>query len=117
MVLQWSAKRPNFSRSSVFAPMSNIVTGIDIGTYHVKVVIAELAEDSKSLPRILGTGYAESRGLRHGYIISRGEVARSVAAATSQAAKAARVKVKRAYLGVGGVGLEENFSRGETVVE
>jgi cell division protein FtsA len=97
--------------------MSNIVIGIDIGTYHVKVVIAELGENSKTMPRILGTGYAESRGLRHGYIVSRAEVARSVAAATTQAGKAARVKVKRAYLGVGGVGLEEHFSRGETVVE
>ena len=97
--------------------MSKIVTGIDIGTYHVKVVIAESAEDPRQPPRILGTGYAESRGLKHGYIISIGDVSRSVAAAVSQASKAARVKVKRAYLGIGGVGLEEAFSRGETVVE
>jgi cell division protein FtsA len=97
--------------------MSKIVTGIDIGTYHVKVVIAESADDPRQLPRILGTGYAESRGLKHGYIISIADVSRSVAAAVSQASKAARVKVKRAYLGIGGVGLEEAFSRGETVVE
>lgn len=97
--------------------MSKIVTGIDIGTYHVKVVIAESAEDPRQPPRILGTGYAESRGLRHGYIISIGDVSRSVAAAVSQASKAARVKVKRAYLGIGGIGLEEAFSRGEAIVE
>src|SRR5438105_11063224 len=97
--------------------MSNIVTGIDIGTYHVKVVITEAADDPRQPPRILGTGYAESRGLKHGYIISIGDVSRSVAAAVSQASKAARVKVRKAYLGVGGVGLEEAFSRGEAVVE
>ncbi|MDO8548503.1 MAG: cell division protein FtsA [bacterium] len=97
--------------------MSKIVTGIDIGTYHVKVVIAESAADPRQPPRILGTGYAESRGLKHGYIVSIGDVSRSVAAAVSQASKAARVKVKRAYLGIGGIGLEESFSRGETVVE
>ncbi|HEV7449164.1 MAG TPA: cell division protein FtsA [Candidatus Paceibacterota bacterium] len=97
--------------------MSNIVTGIDIGTYHVKVVIAERADDPRQPPRILGTGYAESRGLRQGYIVSIPEVSRSVAAAVQQASKAARVKVKRAYLAVGGVGLDEAFSRGETVVE
>lgn len=97
--------------------MSKIVTGIDVGTYHVKVVIAESPEDPRQLPRILGTGYAESRGMRQGYIISVGEVSRSVAAAVSQASKAARVKVKKAYLGLGGAGLEEHFARGETVVE
>lgn len=97
--------------------MSKIVTGIDIGTYHVKVVIAESTDDPRQPPRILGTGYAESRGLKHGYIISISDVARSVAAAVSQASKAARVKVRRAYLGIGGIGLEEAFARGETVVE
>ncbi len=97
--------------------MNNIVTGIDIGTYHVKVVIAERADDPRQPPRILGTGYAESRGVKQGYIVSVPEVSRSVAAAVLQASKAARVKVKRCYLSVGGVGLDEAFSRGETVVE
>ena len=97
--------------------MANHVTGIDIGSYHVKVVIAERSDDPRLPPRILGTGYAESRGLRQGYIVSIPEVSRSVAAAIAQASKAARVKVKRVYLGVGGIGIEEAFSRGETVVE
>src|SRR4051812_44710307 len=97
--------------------MANHVTGIDIGTYHVKVVIAEDTGDPRIPPRILGTGYAESRGLRQGYIVSIPEVSRSIAAAVAQASKAARVKVKRVYLGIGGIGLEEAYSRGETVVE
>lgn len=97
--------------------MANHVTGIDIGSYHVKVVIAEHPDDPRQPPRILGTGYAESRGMSHGYIVSIPEVSRSIAAAVAQASKGARVKVKRVYLGVGGIGLEEHFSRGETVVE
>ena len=51
------------------------------------------------------------------YIISIPETARSIAAAVAQASKAAQVKVKRAYIGIGGVGLDEAFARGETVVE
>lgn len=97
--------------------MSNFVTGIDIGTYHVKVVIAERPDSAREAPRVLGTGYAESRGLKQGYIISTADISRSIAAAVAQASKAARVKVKRAYLSVGGVGLDEAFSRGEAVVE
>ena len=97
--------------------MSNIVTGIDVGTYHVKAVIAQRHEDERQPPRILGTGYAESRGMRHGYITSLGETGRSITAAVAQAQKAARVRVKGAYVGLGGAGLDEYTARGETVVE
>lgn len=97
--------------------MNKIVTGIDIGSYQVKVVIAQQAEDPRQAPRILGTGYAESRGLKQGYITSVPDISRSIAAAVAQASKASRVKVKRAYVGVGGVGLDEAFARGEAVVE
>lgn len=97
--------------------MARIVTGIDVGTYHVKVVIAEKSDNPREAPRILGTGYAESRGLKQGYITSVPEVSRSIGAAVAQASKAARVKVKKAYLAIGGIGLEEATGRGEAVVE
>jgi cell division protein FtsA len=92
-----------------------VTTGIDIGTHHVKVVISE-RQGPKDHPRILGTGFAESRGMRHGYIISPGDVTRSVAAAVAQAERAARTKVKAAYVGIGGVSLDEIFARGEAMV-
>lgn len=97
--------------------MSNIVTGIDVGTYHVKVVIAQLTDDPRQPPRILGSGYAESRGVTQGYITSVEDASRSIAAAVLQASRAAKVPVKRAYVAIGGVGLDEAFARGETVVE
>ena len=40
-----------------------IVTGIDIGTYETRVVIAE--HDSRGNITVIGTGTAESRGLLH----------------------------------------------------
>ncbi len=97
--------------------MSKVVTGIDVGTYHVKVVIAELAEDPRQPPRVLGSGYAESRGLKQGYVISVDDASRSIAAAVAQASRAARVPIRRAYVALGGVGLDEAFARGEAVVE
>src|SRR5579872_25900 len=97
--------------------MNKTAVGIDIGTHHVKVVISERSDDPKMPPRILGTGYAESRGMRHGYSVSIQETTRGVRAALMQATAAARVKVKSAYLGIGGEGLDEAFSRGEAVVE
>ena len=47
------------------------VTGIDVGTFQVKVVVvSDVSADPKGIPQIMGTGYAESRGLRNGYIIN-----------------------------------------------
>ena len=38
--------------------------GVDIGTYHVKVVVAEEAATVHGMPTVIGVGYAESKGLR-----------------------------------------------------
>ncbi len=91
------------------------VTGIDVGTYHVKVVIASAAHDGKNMPQIIGTGYAESRGLRNGYIINENDVVRSVRNAVAQAEKASGVRVKRAYISMGGIGLDEIHAHGEAI--
>ncbi len=95
----------------------NITTGIDIGTYQVKVVVIEHERKKKrQFPRIIGTGFAESKGLRHGYIINSNDIVRSIRHAVDQAEKAAQVRIKNAYLSVGGVGLEEVRSRGEVII-
>ena len=80
------------------------VTGIDVGTYQVKVVIASETDgkDARGIPQIIGTGYAESRGLRNGYNINESDVVRSVRNAVAQAEKASGVKVKHAYISMGG---------------
>ena len=93
------------------------ITGIDVGTFQVKVVIASdtRAADGKEALQIVGTGYAESRGLRNGYIINENDVIRSVRNAVTQAEKASGVKVKRAYISMGGIGLDEIHARGESI--
>ncbi|NCN52244.1 cell division protein FtsA [Candidatus Parcubacteria bacterium] len=94
-----------------------IVTGIDVGTFQVKVVITSCPKKdaSRTLPQIIGTGFAESRGLRNGYIINESDVVRSVRNAVAQAEKAAGVSVKHAYISMGGIGLDEIRSRGEVI--
>lgn len=94
-----------------------IIAGIDVGTYQVKVVVVKNAKkrNSQALPQIIGTGYAESRGLRNGYIINEPDVARSVRSAVMQAEKAAGVEIKKAYVSIGSIGLDEIFSHGEII--
>jgi len=95
----------------------NITAGIDIGTHHVKVVIAESGTGkSRSHPTIIGTGFSGSRGLRHGYIVNPGDTSRSIASAIRQAEKAAGVRIKKAYLSMGGVGLDEIRSHSEITI-
>jgi len=95
----------------------SITAGIDVGTNQVRVVIAETKNVKRNaFPKIIGTGIALSRGLRHGYIINSSDVVRSIRAAIGQAEKAAGTAIKRAYLSIGGVGLEEVRSRCDIVI-
>lgn len=82
-----------------------IVTGIDIGTYTVRVVVSEWSEDAH-LPRVIGTGVSESRGLRHGYIVNIADTAKSIRAAVAKAEKVSGVKIRRAFISAGGIGLD-----------
>ncbi len=92
-----------------------IAVGIDVGTYQVKVVVA--AQDPKEQrAKILGTGYAHSRGIRHGYVVNRQDIAKMLQIAITQAEKASGVAVRKAHLSVGGIGLEEYRSRAEIIV-
>jgi cell division protein FtsA len=89
--------------------------GIDIGTHQIKVVVA--TQDTRDQKvHVLGTGIAQSRGIRHGYVINRDEIAKTLRGAVAQAEKASGVAIRSAYLSVGGVGLEEYRSRAEMIV-
>lgn len=93
------------------------ITGIDIGTYEVKIMISEKNPDGGSaLPVALGSGQATSRGLRYGYIINKNDIGKSIADSLRNAEKQAGVKAKRAYLALGGVGLESFTSNGSVII-
>ncbi|MFA7310051.1 MAG: cell division protein FtsA [Candidatus Paceibacterota bacterium] len=96
--------------------MRKFYTGIDIGTYHVKAVIAAPAERPDLPLQIIGTGTASSRGMRHGYIVDRAEAGRSIREALSRAAGAAKVSLKHARVAMGGVGLDEIRSSGDVTL-
>tara|TARA_B100000745_G_scaffold76029_1_gene45986 strand:+ start:763 stop:1920 length:1158 start_codon:yes stop_codon:yes gene_type:complete len=93
----------------------NTVVGLDIGTFHVKVVVAQI-QNNGTPPHIIGTGSALSRGLRHGYIINQHDIVESIRKALDQARKESGVKIDRAYVSIGGVGLEDKYSHGEAIV-
>src|SRR6185312_1985287 len=93
-----------------------VYCGIDIGTYHVKVVIAAPAENPELPMQILGTGTASSRGMRHGYIVEKIEATKAVKEALARACSAARVQIRNARVGLGGVGIDEIHSTGDVTL-
>lgn len=94
-----------------------IVTAIDIGTFQVRVVVCEhVRGKDRYFPKIIGVGFTESRGLRHGYIINQSDIVRSIRIAVNQAENSSGIKIKKAFISVGGVGLDEVRSKGELVI-
>ncbi len=95
-----------------------IATGIDIGTYQVKVVVVEELADKNGARqlRIIGTGLAESKGLRHGYIVNKEEVTASIIRAKQQAEATAHVPLRSAFLAVGGISLDEARATGSAII-
>lgn len=91
------------------------ITGIDIGTHTIRVVITEYSAGT-GLPHIIGLGKSESRGLRHGYIINIADAIKSVRAAVQEAEQNAGVRIREAFLSVGGVGLEGTQTNGAAII-
>jgi len=95
-----------------------IATGIDIGTYQVKMVVVEELSDKHGARQlhILGTGLAESKGLRNGYIVNKEEATASIIKAKKEAEAAARVPIRAAFLAVGGISLDEARATGTAII-
>lgn len=95
-------------------PIKQIATGIDVGTHATRVVIVEHARGES--PRIIGTGFAETHGLHHGYIVNQGDAAKSISTAIAHAEKMAGLKIRNAFLSVGGVSIESIISHGTSII-
>lgn len=93
----------------------NIVTGLDIGTSWIRIAVCEW-KNGETNPHILALVKKSSRGLRRGYIISLDEVIDCLKETIAEAEKAAKIKIKRVYLGIGGATLESKIAEGTTLV-
>jgi len=95
----------------------SIVVSIDIGTHQTRVVIAEETRvNGHIVPKVIGTGSSESRGIEHGYIMNPIETTRSIKQAVSLAEKSAGIEVKRAFVSIGGMGLSSITTSGSTII-
>ncbi len=92
-----------------------LLSGIDIGNSEIKVVITKLEREA-ARPEILGAASAVSHGLRRGMVVDMEETIDNVRTAVQRAEAIAGVKLKRAYVGVNGLHIKSQVSRGVIAV-
>ena len=78
-----------------------IITGIDVGTTKIAVVIAECTMEKNQI-RILGVGEAPSNGLKKGVIVNMEETIESLSLALSEAENQADIAIDQAFVGITG---------------
>jgi cell division protein FtsA len=78
-----------------------IITGIDIGTTKIAVVIAECTGEENQI-RILGVGESPSNGLKKGVVVNMNSTVESLSMALAEAEKQSDVEVHQAFVGITG---------------
>ncbi|MEI7810125.1 MAG: cell division protein FtsA [bacterium] len=93
----------------------NISVGIDIGTNTTRVVVGEFLKGEKN-PKIIGVGESETKGMRHGYIVNVPEAVSSLKKAVLLAEKTSEIKIKRAFIAIGGTTLRSEITSGSAII-
>ena len=78
-----------------------IITGIDIGTTKIAVIIAECTGEDNQI-RILGVGEAPSDGLKKGVVVNMKQTVESLSTALAEAENQADFNVDQAFVGITG---------------
>ncbi|OGI95157.1 hypothetical protein A2917_00695 [Candidatus Nomurabacteria bacterium RIFCSPLOWO2_01_FULL_42_17] len=83
-----------------------------------RIVVGEFLKGEKN-PRVIGAGESETRGMKNGYVDDSDdslELVISVKNAVAMAEKSSGIKIKRAFLSVGGVSLRGEWSSGSVII-
>lgn len=91
-----------------------LITGLDIGTTKIGVVVAEVTETGSF--KILGVGRAPSEGLKRGVIVDLEKAVESVRRALDNAEEVCGQKINSAYVGIAGDHIRSINSRGVIAV-
>tara|TARA_B110000263_G_scaffold49379_1_gene41237 strand:+ start:79 stop:1335 length:1257 start_codon:yes stop_codon:yes gene_type:complete len=76
-----------------------IITGIDVGTTKIAVIIAEIGNESIN---ILGFGESKSDGLRRGIVVDINKTSDAIEEAVTKAEEQAELEIDSAFIGITG---------------
>src|SRR3990167_4342257 len=93
----------------------NITVGIDVGSSMTRVIVGEFFKGEKN-PKIIGVGESASVGMRHGYVVDSLALTKSIKSAVVMAEKSSGIKIKRAFVAVGGLTLRGESGSGSAII-
>jgi cell division protein FtsA len=73
-------------------------------------------DKNKNEPTILATGISETNGMRFGYVTNIDSVTLSIKKAVKQAENILGIKIRRAYVSIGGISLSSVVSTGSVII-
>lgn len=91
----------------------DIITGLDIGTTKIAVLIGERTETGLN---ILGLGTSPSDGLRRGVVVNMDKTTRSITQAVEAAERSAGIQTDVVYAGIAGEHIQSANSRGAIAI-
>src|SRR5438132_10556877 len=91
------------------AKRAPLIVGLDIGTYKISAVVAEIGENGVE---IVGIGTAPSRGLRKGVVVNIDATVESIRKAVEEAELMAGCEIHTVYTGIGGAHIKGFNSHG-----
>ncbi len=86
-----------------------------MGSTTTRVVVGEFLKGEKN-PKVIGTGESETKGMRHGYVVNVLEATSSLKNAISLAEKSSGIKIRRAFVSIGGVTLRGDMASGVGII-
>ncbi|MFA5736889.1 MAG: cell division protein FtsA [Candidatus Paceibacterota bacterium] len=92
----------------------NLITGLDIGTNWIRLVVCEQKNDD-NVPQVLALVKRQSRGLRRGYIINLEEATECIREALDDAERIIRGRIRKVIVGIGGLSLESKITEGGVI--
>lgn len=96
-------------------PREKIITGLDIGSYSIKTIIAKKTGNDERL-QIIGVGDAPSLGVRKGVIVDIDEAVSSIKSSIAEAERLAGVEVGSVTTNLGGAHISSKISKGVVAV-
>lgn len=86
-----------------------------MGSSMTRVVVGEFLKGEKN-PSIIGVGEVPTVGVRHGYVVSFPDAITTVKKAVKMAEDSSGIKIRRAFISIGGITLRGDVSNGGTIV-
>lgn len=92
-----------------------IVVGLDVGTCHIRTVIARI-DPGKTKSQIIGVGKAPSFGLRKGVVVDVDETIKNIGESIQEAERNSGVSVEKVSVGISGSHITSKTNQGVAAV-